>query len=224
MRKLKAAEPLRAERTRAGDASTKSARTRAKLLEKALVEFSKRGFEGARVDTIAAEAKINKAMIYHYFGSKDDLYVAVLEHAYEAIRERERELDLTHLPPVEGIQRLAAFTFSYLLENPWWIALLNDENMHRASHLRRSRRVRVISTPLIETITDLLDRGMKEGVFRSGVDPRHVYLLLSGMCYFYVSNAHTLSLVLERELLSPKARSGYLGALTEAVLAYLRPA
>lgn len=223
MRRLKAAE-TRAQRGRAAeDGSTKSARTRAKLLEKALAEFSRRGFEGARVDKIAAEAKINKAMIYHYFGSKDDLYVAVLEHAYEAIRERERELDLTHLAPVEGIKRLASFTFSYLLENPWWIALLNDENMHRASHLRRSRRVHVISTPLIMTITDLLDRGEKEGVFRGGVDPRHVYLLLSSMCYFYVSNAHTLSLVLERDLLSPKVRSGYLAALTEAVLAYLRP-
>ncbi len=199
-----------------------SPNSRSKLFDAAVAEFSKRGLTGARVDVIAARAGVNKAMLYHYFKSKEDLYVAVLERTYEAMRAKERELDLAHLEPVEGIERLVNFTFGYLLDNPSFIALLNDENLHRGTHLRRSRNVSGITASVTGMLADLLARGEAQGVFRTGIDPVQAYLLLAGTCYFYVSNAYTLSLVFERELLSKHAREEFLGAVKEAMLRYLR--
>ena len=196
--------------------------SRMKLLEAAVTEFSKRGLDGARVDVIAARAGVNKAMLYHYFKSKQNLYVAVLERTYEAMRAQEQELDLTHLDPEQGIERLVTFTFSYLLENPSFIALLNDENLHRGGNLRRSRNARSISASVTEVLADLLARGQAQGAFRKGIDPVEAYLLLAGMCYFYVSNAYTLSLVFERDLLSKHSRSAFLATVKEAMLRYLR--
>lgn len=196
--------------------------SRSKLFDAAVAEFSQRGLTGARVDVIAARAGVNKAMLYHYFKSKEALYLAVLERTYEAMRAKERELDLAQLGPQQGIERLVDFTFNYLLENPSFIALLNDENLHRGTHLRRSRNVRGITASVTEMLADLLARGQAQGIFRRGIDPVQVYLLLAGTCYFYVANAYTLSLVFERELLSKRARAEFPGVVKEAILRYLR--
>jgi AcrR family transcriptional regulator len=208
-------------RRAAGD--TGATDSRGKLLEAAVAEFSKRGLDGARVDVIAARAGVNKAMLYHYFKSKEGLYVAVLERTYEAMRERERALDLAHVEPVQGIERLVTFTFTYLLENPSFIALLNDENLHHGRHLRRSRNVRGISASVTDMLAELLARGEAQGVFRKGVDPVQIYLLLAGSCYFYVANAYTLSLVFERDFLAKNARSKFLACVKETTLRYLQP-
>ncbi len=93
-------------------------RTRRALLDAAEIEFAAKGLAGARVDVIAEEAAANKRMLYYYFGSKDDLYVAVLERAYGAMREREKALKLTDLDPLEAIKRLVEFKFDYYEEQP----------------------------------------------------------------------------------------------------------
>ena len=81
-------------------------RTRAEILAAAMVEFSERGLNGARVDNIAARTRTNKRMIYYYFKSKERLYIAVLENAYRKIREAEKQLKLDDLPPGEAIRSL----------------------------------------------------------------------------------------------------------------------
>ena len=110
---------------------------RQRILAAALAEFSEKGLGGARVDVIAERAGANKRMLYHYFGNKDDLFLAVLELAYGDLREAEKALNLDDLSPVEGMRKLVAFTFDYFNQTPYFINLLNNENLHGARHLRR---------------------------------------------------------------------------------------
>jgi AcrR family transcriptional regulator len=196
-------------------------RSQQAILEAARDEFAQHGLGGARVDRIAERAAINKRLIYYYFGNKDDLFLAVLEDAYLHIREAERELHLTDLPPADAVRKLTEFTWNYYLENPAFLTLLNSENLHRASHLERSARVREMNSPLIQTLGDILERGRIEGTFRGGVDPVQLYISIAALAYFYLSNNHTLSAIFGRNLMAPKARSERLSHITEVILGYV---
>ncbi len=110
---------------------------RQRILAAALAEFSEKGLGGARVDVISERAGANKRMLYHYFGNKDDLFLAVLELAYGDLREAEKALNLDDLSPVEGMRKLVAFTFNYFNQTHYFINLLNSENLHGARHLCR---------------------------------------------------------------------------------------
>ena len=79
------------------------------VLRAATKEFVTHGFAGARVNRIVNKARSNPRMIYHYFGSKSQLYVAVLEEALAGLRRRELEIDVEHLDPREGLLRLFDF-------------------------------------------------------------------------------------------------------------------
>ncbi|TMH72171.1 MAG: TetR/AcrR family transcriptional regulator, partial [Betaproteobacteria bacterium] len=128
------------------------ARTRSKILDAATVEFARYGLGGARVDRIAARAGANKRMLYYYFGSKEELFLAVLEESYAHIRNAERELDLEHRDPREALKRLVEFTWRYYLEHPEFMTFLNSENLHKGRHVQRSKRVRQLHSPLVETL------------------------------------------------------------------------
>lgn len=197
-------------------------RTRERILEAATAEFAASGLGGARVDAIARRAGANKRMIYHYFGSKEDLFLAVMERTYEHIRRRESELNLEALPPEAAMRKLVKFTFNYFSENPHFVTLLNSENLHRARHIRRSRRVEEINSPVIAALRGLLARGRAEGVFRAGVDPTQLYISVAGICYFYFSNVHTLSTIFARDLLAPAALAERERHVTDVILGYLR--
>jgi AcrR family transcriptional regulator len=198
------------------------ARTRARIIEAATAEFSRRGLGGARVDSIADAAGVNKRMLYHYFGNKEALFLAVLERAYEKIRGQEESLRLENLDPVEAMRRLVRFTFRYFVDNQYFVALLNSENLHRARHIRRSRRAAAINSPLIGIIGGVLRRGRAAGVFRTGVDPLQLYISIAGVAYFYFSNIHTLSVIFARDLNSPKALAGRERHVVDVILGYLR--
>lgn len=191
--------------------------TRARILDAATREFARLGLGGARVDRIAARAGANKRMLYYYFGDKDALFLAVLEHAYEAIRTAELELHLLDLPPVEGVRRLVEFTWRYYLEHPEFLTLLNSENLHRARHLKRSKNIRAMNSPLIATLAEILRRGEAAGTFRRGVDPLQLYISIAGLAYFFLSNNHTLSQVFDRDLTTPAARAERLAHMTALV-------
>src|SRR5690606_35926612 len=98
----------------------------------------KNGLGGARVDDIAEKAKSNKRMIYHYYGSKEDLFRIVLENVYLEIRAAEQKLNLKDLDPKAALERLVRFTWEYYLKNPEFLTLVNSENLHRAKHLKKS--------------------------------------------------------------------------------------
>jgi AcrR family transcriptional regulator len=199
-------------------------RTRARILAAATSEFSRHGLGGARVDRIAGEAGTSKRMLYYYFGNKDDLFLAVLEAAYAHIRSAETKLKLDAVEPVEGIRRLAAFTWRYYLEHPHFLTLLNSENLHGARHLKRSSRVAAMHSPFVSTIAELLRRGEQSGTIRPGIDPVQLYISIAALSYFYLSNNHTLSTIFVRDLLSPRAKAARLRHMTELVEAALRPA
>ena len=175
-------------------------RTREAILAAAQDEFATKGLSGGRVDAIARRARANKRMIYHYFGSKDGLYLAALERVYEGLRGTERTLDLGHLEPEAAIRRLVEFTFDYSRRHPELISLINNENLHRARHLRRSKKIRELHSPFVAMIADILKRGVAKGVFRPGLDPVDLYITIAAVGYFYLSNNWTLSAIFGRDL------------------------
>ena len=196
-------------------------RSQQAILDAAREEFALLGLAGARVDSIAERAGLNKRLIYYYFSSKDDLFLAVLEGAYANIREAEKELHLLDLQPAEAVRRLMEFTWNYYLEHPEFITLLNSANLHQARHLEKSKRVREMNSPVIQTLGDILERGRKEGVFRGGVDPVHLYISIAGIAYFYLSNNYTLSAIFGRNLMTRKARSERLSHMCDVILGYV---
>jgi AcrR family transcriptional regulator len=197
--------------------------TRRNILDAALVEFAAKGLAGARVDEIAARSGSNKRMIYEYFGNKEGLWLTVLENAYTRMREEEHAIDVARMKPAEGMRYLMEFNFKFCSRNPEFIALLNAENLHKASYLKDSKKIRELYTPLLVVITDLLQRGQKDGVFRKGVDPVELYTTIAALGFFYFSNIHTLSTIFGRNLLSPKQQKIRLDHSIEVVLGYLRP-
>ena len=196
-------------------------RSRAAILKSARDEFAAHGLAGARIDRIAERAGLNKRLIYYYFNSKDDLFLAVLEGVYTDIRTAEQRLRLLDMKPTDAIRRLTEFTWHYHLEHPEFITLLNSANLHQARHLKRSSRVQEMNSPVIQTLGEVLERGRKSGEFRGGVDPVQLYISIAGLAYFYLCNNYTLSTIFGRDLMSPKAHAERLSHMSEVILGYV---
>jgi AcrR family transcriptional regulator len=194
---------------------------RLRILDAAKEEFAAHGLAGARVDRIAAKADANKRMLYYHVGKKDELYLTVLEGAYEKIRVEERTLDLEHLDPPDAIERLIHFTWNYFLKNPEFLALLNTENLAKARHLKRSTKVKSMHSPFVEMIRTVVRRGVSSGDFVVAVDPVQLYISIAALCFFYLSNSATLSVIFSRDLLSEEARDERLDHMVALVLAAL---
>ncbi len=196
-------------------------RSQQAILAAARDEFAEHGLGGARMDRIAERAALDKRLIYYYFKNKDSLFLSVLEDTYLHIREAERQLHLTDLPPAEAVRKLTEFTWKYYLDHPEFLTLLNSANLHRARHLEGSTRARELNTPLIHTLGQVLERGRAAGNFRGGIDPMQLYISIAGLCYFYLGNNHTLSAIFGRNLMSPKARSERLSHICDVILGYV---
>jgi AcrR family transcriptional regulator len=199
-------------------------RTRAAILEAATREFTANGLTGARVDRIAARSRVNKRMIYHYFGGKDGLYLAVLEKTYAGIRTAEVSLKLGDRDPVGAVRELVEFTWNYFLKHPEFLSLLGTENLNRARYLRKSDRIRELHSPLVGMLSTVLERGAETGIFRRGVDPVQLYITVAALGFFYLSNRHTLSTIFGRDLGAPENVAERGRHVVDVVLAYLRPA
>ena len=175
-------------------------RTKAAILRAARDEYCEVGFNGARVDAIAARAKANKRLLYHYWGNKEALYSAVLLDAYSEIRGGERELSLGQIDPVEAVDRMVRFTFRHYLANPWFPRLLAVENLQNARFLKQLKDIPQLHSPLVAELKAIVERGSAAGIFRGDVDPVQLYISIAGLGYFYVSNMKTLSVVFGRDL------------------------
>lgn len=195
--------------------------TRAEILQVAADEFAEHGFAGGRVDRIAAQMRTTKRMIYYYFGSKEELYVAVLERAYAAIREAEQAIDVDHLDPIAAIRRLAELTFDHHEANPSFLRLVSIENIHRAEHLRQSSQIANLNVPAIDLIARILKRGYATGTFTRRVDAIDLHMMISAFCVFRVANQHTFGVVFDRDLTSPDLRDRYREMLGDMVVSYL---
>ena len=196
-------------------------KSRANILQAARTEFARSGLGSARVDQIAKMAGINKRMLYHYFGNKDDLFCAVLEANYAHKRDSEKALELEQEEPVEAIRKLIALTWDYYLQYPEFLTLLNSANLHQAKHLKKSTEIRKMHTPFVSMIKGVLDKGVSQKIFKKNVDPAQLYISIAGLSYFYLSNQYTLSAIFGRNLLAPAARKERLAHMTDVVLSYL---
>ncbi len=211
------------------DAAARTAATRdpdgtqRAILAAATGEFAEKGLAGARVDAIAARAGINKRMLYHYFGNKEGLYLAVLEAAYGRIRAAEAELHLDALEPEASLARLAGFTFDYYRANPDFLSLLATENLLKAETIRASERLRTMHGAFLGDLDRVLARGAATGVFRPGLDALDIYITIAALGAFYLSNRYTLSAIFGRDLMQAERIEAWRGHIAEVVLAFARP-
>ncbi len=193
-------------------------RTRNAILAAARQEFAEHGLSGARVEAIAARTSTVKRMIYYYFGSKEGLYLAVLEEAYADIRRFEAELNLDQYPPVEAVRRLIEFTFDYDEAHPDFIRLVSTENTLNGRYIAKSAAIQELNRTAITLLQAVLDRGKRDGVFRQDVDPVDVHMLISSFCFFRVSNRHTFNALFPRDLSDPALCVRHKRMLIDAVL------
>ena len=173
---------------------------RARILSAAVAEFASRGFKGASMDAIAARTSTTRALINYYFGSKEKLYLAVLERVYAEIREAERLLDLDHLPPMEAIRRIVEFTYNYYVEHEDFVRLVVAENQARGLHMKKSAAMRTLNRPIIDTLGGVIARGQADGVFRSDVDAIDVHMAIAALGMFNVTNQYTFGAIFQRAM------------------------
>lgn len=194
---------------------------RAGLLTAAALEFAAHGLKGANLETIARTAGITRAMVYYYFGGREGLYVATLEEAYRWLHQREMELALDDLPPLEAMRRLVAFRIDFYAENPSFVALVAIENQHEGVFLRQSSIVADHGTTNIARTRVVLERGQREGVFRADVDALDLHQVMVSLGIFNVSNRHTWGLIFGRDLGSKAQLARTRRLATDVVLRYL---
>ncbi|MCA0242295.1 MAG: TetR family transcriptional regulator [Proteobacteria bacterium] len=197
-------------------------RTMADILAVATREFAEKGLAGARIDDIAEAMRTSKRMIYYYFGSKEGLYIRVLEEAYRRIRAIESDLHLEDLPPEDALRRLVGFTVDYQRENPDFIRLVMNENIHRGEYLAQSQAIHGLNVPAIEGLRRVYQRGLKAGVFRTGIDAVDLHQSISALSFFNVANRHTFSLIFQRDLESPAAQIARRDSIIEMVVRFVR--
>jgi AcrR family transcriptional regulator len=194
---------------------------RARIVKAAIDEFASRGFKGASMDAIAARTHTTRALINYYFGSKEKLYLAVLEQVYAEIRHAEGELDLDHLPPVTAIRRIVQFTFDYYLAHEGFVRLVVAENQAKGRHLKKSKAMRTLNRPIIDTLGGVIARGQRDGSFRAGIDAVDVHMMIAALGMFNVTNRHTFSAIFQREMGATGDVRRRRELVTEVILRYL---
>ena len=157
-------------------------------------------------------------MIYYYFGSKEALFIAVLEDTYRRFNDAESALALDTSRPDEAMRTVIRFIWGYYQKNPDFITLLNTENLHRGKHIGKSLRAREYSSPAISITERVLQSGAEQGLFRADVAARDIYLMIAALGYFYLSNRFTLSAFLGEALEAPEAMAHWEAFLIDAVL------
>jgi AcrR family transcriptional regulator len=198
-------------------------RTRADILDAAIAEFSEKGFDGGRVDDIAARTRTTKRMIYYYFGGKEQLYAAVLERMYGGIRDAEAAQSLDALPPLDALRRMVEVTFDHHAAHPEFVRLVSVENIHGARNVAASPTIRARNAAVIGALQALIARGERSGDFRKGLDALDLHILISSFCFYRVSNRHTLLAIYGRDLRTAESVAAQRRMITEAVLRYVAP-
>lgn len=196
--------------------------TREKILDGALHEFSEKGFDGARIDQIALRAGVNKNLLYHHYGNKDGLFTALLERTYERIRKLQNDFELRDQDPGEAIRKLVIFTGKVWVQFPEFLRLLASENLNYGRHVVKSSLISAIYQPLLANLTEILDRGIEQGVFKRKVDPVELYISIASLTAHYISNHHTLEAIFGTPLMTTSRIKQRLEHAADMVSAYLK--
>jgi len=197
--------------------------TKRDIIAVATEEFAGKGLAGARIDEIAARTRTSKRMIYYYFGSKEGMYVAVLEAAYRDIRSIEHDLNVDHLSPTEALRALVRFTFDRHQDNPAFVRLVCNENLHYGRFVRQSGEIARLNKPAIDTVRSIVQRGKEAGVFRPDVDVVDLHMTISALCFYSVSNRYTFATIFEADMTSPAALAARRASIVDTVVASVLP-
>jgi TetR/AcrR family transcriptional regulator len=192
-----------------------------RIIKAAIEEFSAKGFDGARVDEVSRRSGVNKTLIYHYIGNKDRLFIAALEATYQTIRERQRDFMAGRLPPDEGVRQLAQLLMAIWVEHQEFGRLLATENFLGGKHIRKSKAIRQMYNPLVDTLSNLMERGVQQGIFREGIDPIDLYISMSALSAYYISHHHTLNALFHTDLLSPRRLRQREAHIVDMILRYV---
>jgi AcrR family transcriptional regulator len=176
------------------------AANRASIIAAAIDEFAQRGFKGASMDAIAARTRTTRALINYYFGSKETLYISVLEQVYAQIREAESQLALDHLAPADAMRRIVEFSFDYYLAHEDFVRLIVAENQANGRHLKKSATMRALNRPIIDRVASVIARGQAQGTFRPDAAPVDVYMAVAALGIFNVTNRYTFSTIFEHQM------------------------
>ena len=187
----------------------------------ALSEFAEHGHSGGRIDRIARTADVNVRMIYHYFGNKDDLYVAALEASYRTIREQERALDLRGNAPVAAMHGLIGLTFDFLATDPYFVRLIMSENLIMGKMVARSDTISQMTRPLLDSLDEILKRGQTDGIFHNRIESEHLYISILSLCFTHVSNRYTLAAMFKRDFSDPQWLKERKAIVGEIIITYL---
>jgi AcrR family transcriptional regulator len=198
------------------------AANRARIIKAAMAEFAARGFKGASMDAIAARTNTTRALINYYFGGKEQVYLAVLEHVYGEIRAAESRLDLDHLPPADAVRRIVAFTFDHYLTHQDFVRIVVAENQAKGRHFRKSKTMRTLNRPIIDTLARVIERGRASGDFRDGVDPVDVHMTIAALGMFNVTNQYTFGAIFQHDMGTKGNVARRRALITDIVLAFLR--
>jgi TetR/AcrR family transcriptional regulator, upper aerobic nicotinate degradation pathway regulator len=191
--------------------------TRDAILRAATKVFARHGFAGGRVEQISKAAKSYDRMIYYYFGSKEGLFIAVIEDTYRRFNEAEQALVLDPAQPLQALNDVVRFVWTYYQKNPEFITLLNSENLLRGKHIAKSAKARDYSSPALAITDRVLQGGIAQGLFRADLNARDLYLMIASMAYFYLSNRFTLSSFLGENLEAPAALAHWEDFVLDAV-------
>jgi AcrR family transcriptional regulator len=191
--------------------------TREAILRAATKVFARHGFAGGRIEQISKAAKSYDRMIYYYFGSKEGLFIAVIEDTYRRFNEAEQGLLLDTAEPLLALDAMIRFVWTYYQKNPEFITLLNSENLLRGRHIAKSVRAKDYSSPALAITDTVLQAGIAQGLFRPAVKARDLYLMIASMAYFYLSNRFTLSSFLGENLEAPAALAHWEAFVIDAV-------
>jgi len=194
---------------------------RGRIIQAAMDEFAARGFKGASMDAIAARTHTTRALINYYFGSKEKLYIGVLEQVYGEIREAEGELDLDHLAPVDAMRRIVEFTYNYYVTHEGFVRLVVAENQARGRQFRKSKTMRTLNRPIIDRLSRVIARGQQEGRFRPDVDPVEIHKAMAALGMFNVTNQYTFGAIFQREMGSKGDVARRRDIVAEMILRYL---
>jgi AcrR family transcriptional regulator len=195
--------------------------SRAGIVAAAIDEFAARGFKGASMDAIAARTHTTRALINYYFGSKEKLYIAVLEQVYAGIREAEGELDLDHLAPADAVRRIVGFTYNYYLTHEGFVRIVVAENQARGRQFRKSKAMRTLNRPIIDRLARVIERGQAQGLFRADIDPVEVHKSIAALGMFNVTNQYTFGSIFQREMGAKGDVTRRCEMVTELILSYL---
>jgi AcrR family transcriptional regulator len=196
-------------------------RTKLDIMRVAITEFAENGLAGARVDAIAANTQSTKRMIYYYFGSKEGLYLTVLENAYRDIRGSETDLELHRVAPAEAMRRLVEASIDNHDHNPDFVRLVCSENIHHGRYIKQLPTIRALNVTVIDALRDIVTRGREMGVFTRDVDILDLHLLISAISFYRVGNRHTFGTLFDIDLAATDVTERHKKLLVDAVFGVL---